>query len=89
MKAKPHKHLGEESLDMEWIANSPPSFVTSKKLPVASSTPKISRKCNKCPDKSKKIKKWRRRHGQLNKQFEKLNEKYAQLKNTQVKLATV
>lgn len=67
----------EESLDVEEITNSSPSFVTAQNLPVASSTPKVSRKegtrkCNKCPGKSKKIKKWKRRHKGLNKRFEKL-----------------
>ena len=78
----------EENLDTEGTTSSP-SFVISKNLPVASSTPKVLRKegikkCNKCPGKSKKIKKWKRRHKGLNKRFKKLKKKYTERKNRQV-----
>lgn len=76
-------------MDVEEIANSTPSFIASKNLPVAASTPKVLRKCNKCQGKSKKIKKWKRKHDGLNKRFKKLKEKYTELKNTQVQLVSV
>lgn len=57
-------------------------------MPLMTSTPK-PKKCKKCPKKAKKIKDLKRKNQRLGKRLKSLEEKYIQLKNSQVQFLTV